>query len=315
VNLQRRGFILVAALAAATLAVGQTVAPAAERADNGPQNAASVPDFSGVWAHPFLGFEQPLSGPGPVRNKARLRTGQGDFGILVGDYTNPILKPQAAEIIKKRGEISLSGLAFPDPDSMCWPQGVPYIFWNFEMEMMQQPNQITMLYHHDHGFRQVRINGVHPAHVIPSTYGDSVGRYEGDTLVIDTVGIRVGPYAMIDRLGTPHTAALHVIERYRLIDYEAAKEAQDRAEKDMPLIRAYGVDPNYKGKGLQLQFTVEDEGVFTMPWSAMITYRRAPHTSWQEYVCAENIEAFHDGRTQYYSDKNASVPIAKKPDF
>jgi hypothetical protein len=314
-KLQRRTFFIAVtlAIAAATPAPGQAPAPAA--AAQAAQNAAPTPDFSGIWGHPYLGFESPVSGPGPVRNRERTPKGQSNFGRLVGDYTSPILKPQAAEILKKRGEISLSGLAFPDPDSQCWPQGVPYIFWNFEIQMLQQPDKVTILYHHDHAFRQVRLNQPHPARVIPSTYGDSIGHYEGDTLVIDTVGIKVGPYAMIDRFGTPHTEALHVVERYRLLDYEAAKEGQERAEKEWPLIGAYAIDPNYRGKGLQLQFTIDDEGVFTMPWSAIITYRRAVRPVWDEFVCAENIQAFYDGKTQYYSDKNASVPIAHKPDF
>src|SRR5579871_4253271 len=75
----------------------------------------NVPDVSGVWAHPFLGFESPVSGLGPVRNKSRLPSGQSNNGEMVGDYTNPVLKPAAAEAVKKLGEISLSGHAFPDP--------------------------------------------------------------------------------------------------------------------------------------------------------------------------------------------------------
>ena len=64
-------------------------------------------------------------------------------------------------------------------------------------------------------------------------YGDSVGRYEGDTLVIDTVGVRTDRlFAMIDMFGTPYTEALHVVERYRLLDYEAAKEGLERGAKE-----------------------------------------------------------------------------------
>ena len=93
----------------------------------------------------------------------------------------------------------------------------------------------------------------------PSWYGDSVGHYEGDTLVIDTVGTRTDrPFAMIDLYGTPYTKALHVVERYRLIDYEEAKEGLDRDAKENLRPSRADIDPNYRGKYLQLAFTVED---------------------------------------------------------
>ena len=317
-NLRLRDFILVVtsagAIAIAMPVWGQPAAPSAGPARSATQNAAAIPDFSGIWTHPGLGFENPLSGPGPVRNLSRLPSGASNFNKLVGDFNNPILKPHAAQIVKKLGEISSSGLAFPDPDSQCLLNPVPYIFWNFEIELLQQPDKVTILYLHDLDFRHIRLNQPHPAKVVPTIHGDSVGHYEGDTLVIDTVGVKVGPYTMIDRFGTPYTEALHVVERYRLIDYEAAKEAQERAQKEWPLVGAYAVNPDYKGKGLQLEFTVEDEGVFTMPWKATITYRRAGHEDWQERVCAENIEHYYTG-VQYYSDKEARIPTADKPDF
>lgn len=317
----KRNFILVmiavAAAAAASSFLAQTPVLAQTPAPSGggaAPGAASIPDFGdAIWAHPMLGFESPLSGAGPVVNTARTRTGTSDSNMLVGDYTNPILKPAAAEIIKKRGEIQRSGLAYPDPDSMCMYEPVPYIFWNFEIRILQRPEKLVILYNHDHEFREVRMNDQHPAKVIPSAHGDSVGHYEGDTLVIDTIGVKVGPYTMIDRLGTPYTEALHVVERYRLIDYDAAVAAQARGFKEWPNIGAYGVDPDYKGKGMQLEFTVEDEGVFTMPWKGLITYRRALRKYWDERVCAENI-THYEGRN-YYSDKNAKPPQADKPDF
>ena len=102
-----------------------------------------------------------------------------------------------------------------------------------------------------------------------------------------------------------------MVERYRLLDYEATKQALERAEKEWP--RVGGVDPNYKGKGLQLEFTVEDPGVFTMPWSATITYGRIANQSWDERICAENVG--HDYKYNYFSDKDAHLPTADKPDF
>ena len=279
----------------------------------GADSSTTVPDFSGIWAHPSLGFGPPLSGPGPVRNKSRLPSGAGNFDQLVGDYTNPILKPEAAEIVKKRGEISLSGLAFPDPDNQCLQNPVPYIFWNFDIQLLQQPDKVTIIYQHDDDFRQVRMNQSHPEKVIPSVHGDSIGHYEGDTLVIDTVGVKVGPYTMIDRFGTPYTPALHVVERYRLLDYETATKEQERAEKEWPRV-GDNIDRNYRGKGLQLEFTVEDRGVFTMPWSATMTYLRGRRTAWEERICAENVANYYAG-TQYYSDKDAHIPTADRPDF
>jgi hypothetical protein len=274
----------------------------------------AVPDFSGLWAHPGLGFASPPSGPGPVRNKIRRPNGSSNPDRLVGDDTNPILKPEAAAIIRKRGEISLSGLAFPDPDSLCNYQPVPYIFWNFEIELLQRPDKVVILYNHDHEWREVRLNQRHPAKVTPSWHGDSVGHYEGDTLVIDTVGVRTGKHATIDRLGTPYTETMHVVERYRLLDYEAAKAAMDLAEKEWAPIPAYAVDPDYKGKGLHLEFTVEDQGVFTMAWTATVTYRRSLRKKWDEHICSENAEGNYFD-VQYYSDKDAKIPSAGTPDF
>src|SRR5260370_34799361 len=164
-----------------------------------------------------------------------------------------------------------------------------------------------MIYSHGNDVPHVRRNEPHPAHVMPSWYGDSVGHYEGDTLVIDTVGIKIGPFAMVDMYGTPHTEALHVVERYRLIDYDDAKEAIARNDKENFRVRQDGFDPDYRGKVLQLQFTVEDPGVFTMPWSSMITYRRALG-DWTDLICAEN-------RHEYFAGREAAWQTAAKPDF
>jgi hypothetical protein len=88
------------------------------------QGTASIPDFSGVWAaHPSAGPEPPASGPGPVLNKAR-RDGISDRYQWVGDYANPVLKPQAAAVVRKHGEIQLAGLVHPTPSTHCWPSAL-----------------------------------------------------------------------------------------------------------------------------------------------------------------------------------------------
>jgi hypothetical protein len=287
-NVQRHCLSL-ALLAAATAqtALGQEVVPAAGRAGGYTQSAAAIPDFSGIWVHPYFpGFEPPASGPGPIVNRSRTRGGPrdgvGNANQFVGDYTNHILKPEAAEIVRKHGETSLVGETYPTPSNQCWPSG------------------------------EVRLNEPHQAHVPPSWYGDSVAHYEGDSLVVDTVGVKMGPFAMVDMYGTPFTPALHVVERYRLLDYADAKGAIERNSKENirfgPGVQSLEFDPDYRGKHLQLQFTVDDDGVFTMPWTATITYS-VPLGFWEEHVCAEN-------RLGYFSTgREAAVPTADKPDF
>jgi hypothetical protein len=236
-----------------------------------------------------------------------------DMNKLVGDYTNPILKPEAAAILKKRGELSLAGMSVPNAHEQCRPEPPPFIFAvQFAMEMLQQKNEVTILYSHDNKVRHVRMNVPHPAHVTPSGQGDSVGRYEGDALVIDTVGIKATPISALDWYGTPHSDALRVVERYRLIDGEAAKQAAQRHDRQYrlgyrPNPNGVLLDPSYKGKGLQVELTVEDTGMFTMPWTALVTYQRAEGQLW-EMVCAENP-------FEYYAGADAAIPTADRPDF
>ena len=269
---------------------------------------AAAPDFSGVWAHPSIpGFEPLASGPTSLVNRSRREGNVSDNRQLVGDYTNPILKPGAAEIVKKHGEMSLAGIGYPTPRNQCWPGGIPFVFTTTGIEVLQRPSEIVIVYYEDHEVRHIRMNAKHPAKLTPSWYGDSVGHFEGDELVVDTVGIKVGPYAMVDWFGTPHSPALHVVERYRLIDYDAAKDGLARDLKENFQVNQSPVDPKYRGKHLQLRFTVEDEGVFTTPWSATITYRPQA-ADWEEYICADNAN-------KYGTEKNPAIPAADKPDF
>jgi hypothetical protein len=281
-HLQRRDFLLMVTLAAAavTPASAQTVPPTAgPAAHGGTQGSSSIPDLLGIWTHSIPGFEPLASGPTALVNRSRRANGTGDILKLVGDYANPILKPEAAEVVKRHGELGLKGIGDPNTRNQCWPSGVPFVFTDRPTQLVQMPNKVTILYGHDHQVRQVRLNEPHPARVVPSWYGDSVGHYEGDTLVIDTVGIRADrPFAMIDWYGTPYTQALHVIERYRLLDYAAAKEGFERDAKQHNPVQGVK-DPIGPGSP----------------------------DDWPEMVCAENI--------QWYSGKSAEVPRAAKPDF
>src|SRR5258708_16423585 len=289
---QWRNFPLVFTLAAAvvTPAFGQAAAPTVGPAGSGEESPAPIPDFWGLWVHGLPGFEPLPSGPTALVSGARRRNGTGDILKLVGDYSNPILKPEAAEVVKRHAELGLKGIGDPNPRNQCWPAGVPFVFTNGPTQLLQQPDRVTILYGYDHQIRRVRLNQPHTAQVTPSWYGDSVGHYEGDTLVVDTVGIKVGRYSMVDWYGTPHTEALHVVERYRLLDSEAAKDGFARDAKQHNVAQGMR-NPNGRGKYLQLQFTVEDKGVFTTPWTATMTYGSggSDPPAWPKHPPAQNL--------------------------
>ena len=97
----------------------------------------------------------------------------------------------------------------------------------------------------DHQVRHIYMNVPHSNYIAPSWFGESVGHYEGDTLVVDTVGLNTRTF--VDSFLTPHTDKLHVVERFRIID---------------------------GGKTMEVQVHVEDPGAFTMPWNAIQRYRR-----------------------------------------
>jgi hypothetical protein len=279
-----------------------------------PVYAAEDPagDFSGTWARNSFNFEAIPGQPAPLVNLSRLADGTMNAGQIVGDYNNPILKPEAAEIVRRKGEISKSGHAYADPSNSCAPYAPPFTYaMELGMQIAPAADHITMLYAQDDQVRRVRLNSSHPRNLKPSAMGDSVGRWEGDTLVVDTVGVEPAPYAMTDRYGVPVTKALHLVERYRLIDGASAKQAQDAYEKREGRVGgvpgAMAVDPDINRKGLQIQITVEDPTMYTTTWSANATYRRG-RGPWLEQICAEDT-------FNYAENKPAEIPKADRPDF
>jgi len=265
--------------------------------------AAPAPDLSGAWARTTFAIEPPVSGQGPLRISQREGNGPET-------YSSPLLKPEAQKIVKQRYDSTQAGKPYPTPSSTCWPMVAPLIYRVQEMQLLQGKDHVTLIYMQDHEVRRVRLNSTHPAKVTPTWHGDSVGHYEGDTLVVDTIGMKIGAINVIDQAGSPYSEALHVVERYRLISYEDAKAARDRnvAVNGPPGTRqAAGIDESYKGKGLRVEFTVEDPNVFTKSWSGMATYSRADDI-WVENVCAENT-------FEYYNNRDTALPKANKPDF
>jgi len=282
-------------------------------------SSVSIPDLSGIWGRNWFLFEPPLSGPGPIASKLRRPNGTLILIPIVSDYSNPILRPQAVEAVKKRGELELSGLVPPNPGNQCLPEPTPYTLSHQQgVQIIQQKDQVILIYLRDHKFRHVRMNVAHTEHPTPTWQGESIGHYEGDTLVIDTIGQKVGPLSMVDVYGTPFSPGLHVIERYRLIDGAAARDLQLTHESAYfgagtlnPGVSEYGIviDPDSTKPGLQVEITVDDLATFTTPWSAFVTYRHGLVLGdWPEGVCAENTRGSG-------SSWIGLVPRADKPDF
>src|SRR5260370_673371 len=139
-------------------------APISGKQKGGPETAASIPDFSGIWRHGSLPwFVPPASGPGPVTNRSRRQdNGVSNYGELVGDYTNPILQPWAAEVVKKKGELSLAGVTYPNPANQCCQEPVPFLFKHMAMQLLQRPEKVVMLFNEDHEVRYAPLNHPHP---------------------------------------------------------------------------------------------------------------------------------------------------------
>ena len=211
-----------------------------------PRTADRKPDFSGIWQtmnSAAWNVEDHSASPG-------VPAGQG----VVDGGTIPYLPAALA----KRDE-NLRNRATADPETKCYLLGVPRIMYaGFPFQIIQQPTQLTMLYEWAHATRAIYTNGTpHPPGHIDWWMGDSRGRWEGDTLVVDVV--HFGPETWLDRAGNYHSDALHVVERFTLVDADH----------------------------IDYTVTLEDPKVFARPWTmSMILYRhRERNAQLLEYEC------------------------------
>jgi hypothetical protein len=274
----------------AVLVLGATAfsAPAVQGAKSG----TAIPDFSqgstAGWVSVGADWLPPASGPGPVGfDPAHPHVGNNDpqgrqATPRIGDARSPILQPWAAAAVKKANDEVLAGKVGFEAMSTCWPAGVPGImlFTAEPIYFVQTPKEITILYQRGPNQRHIRMDAPHSANPTPSWYGESVGHYEGDTLVIDTIGLNDKTF--VDNVRTPHTTKLHVVERYKMSE---------------------------DGKTMQGTATVEDPGAFTTQWSATQRWRRVQQPI-LESVCAENNNNYN-----YFNLRIDPIPEAAKPDF
>jgi hypothetical protein len=235
----------------------------------------AVPDFSGFWVRVGNLWFDPILDDNEGKPIDRLQVSSRDADhIYAGDFDNPILQPWAREIVKKNAESEIRLEHVYTADDSCWPSGVPQaVNLIGEVQFLQAKDRVVIIYERDHQVRRVWLNREHTANPVPSWYGESVGHYEGDTLVIDTIGQKIHKMSVVDPFGTPHTDEIHVVERYRLFS-------------------------NPFGKGLEVTVRVDDPGAFTTPWKGQVEYQQDRKVDQiEEVVCAENNRSFADGST------------------
>jgi len=280
--------MLLATVATGILLAGGAVFPVFA-AD--PESSA-IPNFTTFefgWVKAGTGFLPPVSGPGPMtydkahpiivrtpNNRGEIETGP----LRVADLTNPILKPWVVEHMRKADQEVIAGKIRYSARSNCYPGGVPQFLiygGNEPLYFVQTPKEVLIINQADVQVRHVYMNVPHSAEPKASWYGQSVGHYEGDELVVDTIGL--SDKSTLDNYGTPHTTQLHVIERFKMIE---------------------------GGKTLQVSFTVDDPGAFNAPWSAITMYHRSPRALpfSAEEACAENNQHM-----------DWHIPMADPPDF
>jgi hypothetical protein len=242
------------------------------------------PDANVAWqSRSPTGLDPAASGPQPVKPdpaffKNHPYDMDTDFPVL--DVSNPNLLPWVAERLRAQNERVLSGKPLQPISASCWPHGLPaYMRFNGPTFIIQGATEVVILKNQSSELRRVALNKPHAAHPQPSWYGESVGHYEnGDTLVVDTIGFNDRTH--VDLFRTPHTAQLHVIERWRLLE---------------------------GGREIELKIRVEDPGAFKAPYELTKHYTRG-QTPWMEAICAENPIGPLDQGIE-------PMPQGKQPDF
>jgi hypothetical protein len=133
------------------------------------------------------------------------------------------------------------------------------------MEIMQVPGRVVMIFEYDHFVRYIYTDGrQHPADLAPTWMGDAIGYWEGDTLVVDTIGFHNKTW--LDRVGHPHSDALHVVERIRRAGHDTLID----------------------------DITIEDPEAYTKPWTARRIFQLKPKWQIIEFVCEDTYLNFSE---------------------
>lgn len=273
-------------LAAGALSVLASAAPAYGQTAKG---AAAAPDFTGVWGKANFAYPVPY-----------VRGNSNDFTV-VGGFDSPLLKPWTVQLLVEKSGYTKSGNILPVTRNACWPGGPPATFSNRHIQILQTPSQITILFRGNIHSRTIYFGEKHSDRVVPSWSGESIGHWEGGTLVVDTVGFAHRPEATLDNYGTPVTDGLHVVERYRYYDGPTDEPPTRVFAHDFP--GRFVLDD--KGKVVQIAYTVEDPHVFRKPWSGTLYFRPVVQPEFaEETICVANNR-----------DWDRLIPVAPTPDF
>jgi hypothetical protein len=283
--------ILSGAICTAAVIAASTAAFSAAGNASGPENG--IPDFMGAGAgwnminSNATDYVDPPSGAKPVTNDPRyphvgnLQPGQKTD--RVADLGSPILKDWAKEQMKQTNDAVLRGRTPFVATSLCWPGGVPaQLLVPTKVYFLQTPTEVWMIWERDQLIRRIYLDRQHSPNPKPDWFGESIGHYEnGDTLVVDTIGLIEHPLSFVDNYRTPHTKQLHVVERWKM---------------------------NADKRTIEVSFKAEDPGAFNMPWGGIMRYRKANNAPIEEFVCAENNQ-------DYFKLDDYTIPTAARPDF
>lgn len=199
---------------------------------------ASPKQFEGVWQ--------------VIGNVAALRTTSG---------AEPPLLPEAKAVYDKHRASRKAGDTSYDPTRQCLPHGVPRIAYEpMPFELLPQAKQVVFMYQWNRLVRLVDLNKEHTEPPGPTFLGQSVGHWDGDTLVVDTNSFN--DMSLLDADGMPHSDQLHVIERYTL---------------------------DTSGNKMDAVITVEDPQTFSRPWETRVSFKRLHNVRIEEDVCVERL--------------------------
>jgi hypothetical protein len=231
-----------------------------------PKMPDGKPDFSGVWARPYT--------PDMARESRDFKGGylfreipnvaKDQKGLTALPFT-PLGKAQWEAYDAANGDYTGSCMPFGLTRSVNSPD---------PLQIMQNSKYIAFLWEQNTWFHLARINGEHPKNLTPTWFGDSVAKWDGDTLVVDTIGFN--GRTRLDTIGHPHSAQLHVIERYTRTDLGH----------------------------IAYEITIDDPVTYTKPWKNVRTFTLRPDWEIMEYSCEENNKDFFEGHIKATADPN-----------